>query len=253
MSTVTPSDLEPWNHTAHRAATTRRFYQGMAIAFLIAVFAGFARTYFLKPLTGWPPAPAIVHWHAALFTGWMLVFLAQAGLIARGRVIWHRRLGAAAVCLAVAMVAVGLSMTVDSARQGFVGVFPLPPGVPKDPLAYAVQGFFDLALFMAFFVAAIICRNRPDAHRRFMLLATISILPPAVVRIPLPGVSRLLFALALMIAFVAAQAIHDYVTRRRLHPVSVWGGLVLLATLPLRDVVGRSEPWHTFMEWLIAD
>ena len=83
MSTAAPTRSEIWSEDDN-AAAAQRFYQGMAIACLAAVFAGFARTYFLKSFTGWPPASGVVHWHAALFTGWFVLFFVQTTLIARG-------------------------------------------------------------------------------------------------------------------------------------------------------------------------
>jgi hypothetical protein len=233
-------------------AGTQRFYQYMATAILLAVFVGFARTYFLKSLTGWPPAPAIMHWHGALFTGWMVLFFAQATLIATGRPVWHRRLGVAGIALAVAMIAMGLPMTVQAAREGFTGVIQPPPGVAIDPIAFSVQGFVDLGLFAAFLVAALWWRGRPDLHKRLMLLATISLLPAALARIPLPGNSRLVVALLLAVAFVAAQPLHDRLTRGRIHPVGLWGGIAFLVSLPGRVVLGTSDAWHDFMGWLLT-
>lgn len=245
-----PEGVPLWND-ADDAAAVRRFYQSMALAFIATVFAGFARTYFLKSLTGWPASPAVVHWHAALFTGWFVLFLVQATLIDRGRSRSHRRLGVVAVGLAVAMIVLGLTMTVRGAREGFTGVFPLPSGAPQDAIAFAVQGFFDIALFTSFLAGALWWRGRPDVHKRLMLLATISLLPAALVRIPLPGLSRLVLAFVLALAFAIAQPLHDRLTRGRIHPVALWGGLAFVASLPLRVVVGRTDAWHAFMVWLL--
>lgn len=251
MSTAAPAHRQLWSE-ADDAAAAQRFYQAMAVAFIVAVFAGFARTYFLKSLTGWPAAPAVVHWHAALFTGWFVLFFTQATLIATGRPRWHRRLGVASVGLAVTMVVLGLTMTVRGAREGFTGVFPLPPGRPQDAIAFAVQGFFDMGLFTSFLAGALWWRGRPDVHKRLMLLATISLLPAALVRIPLPGLWRLAFAFVIALAFAAAQPLHDRLARGRIHPAGLWGGLVFAASLPLRSVVGRSDAWHAFMGWLLS-
>lgn len=239
--------------TREETARTQRFYQVMGIAMLLAVLAGFARTYFLKSLTGWPPAPAIVHWHAALFTGWILLFFAQATLVASGRPHWHRRLGVGAIGLAVAMIAVGLPMTVQAAREGFMGVFPLPAAMRANtnPIAFSVQGFFDVGLFASFLAAALWFRGRPDVHKRLMLLATISLLPAALVRIPLPGIPRLFITLSFGMAFAAAQPLHDRLTRGRIHPAGLWGGLAFLASLLLRVPAGRSDAWQSFMQWLL--
>ena len=252
MSTVSPSPARYWDPPIERGAASDRFYRGMAIAFLVAVLAGFSRTYFLKAWTGWPAAPAIIHAHAALFTGWLVLFLVQTSLIPAGRLSWHRRLGVAAAFVAAAMVALGIVVMVESARRGFVGVFPLPKGVPQDPIGFSVQAAFDVGLFAAFLCAGYAYRTRPDVHKRFMLLATISLLPAAIVRIPLPGLTRLAFALVLAIAFAAAQPLHDRLTRGRIHPVGLWGGALFLVSIPGRIVVGQTDAWHAVMQWMLT-
>src|SRR3954463_9368804 len=40
-----------------------------------------------------------------------------------------------------------------------------------------------ITLFGAFVAAAIVCVSRPEIHKRLMLLATVSMLPPAVARL----------------------------------------------------------------------
>ena len=78
------------------AARTREhlFFWGMSALIALVVFIGFARTYFLasyfhpKPLAG-----PIVHIHAAVFTCWILLLVAQTSLAASGNIAIHRRLG----------------------------------------------------------------------------------------------------------------------------------------------------------------
>lgn len=58
----------------------------MAVALTVTVFAGFARTYYLKGYLG--PAPDIapmLHLHGTVFTAWMLPLVSQTSLIAAGR------------------------------------------------------------------------------------------------------------------------------------------------------------------------
>src|SRR5215207_7412099 len=62
----------------------RIYYTGMAAAFLLAVFAAFGGRYYLRAFTAAPPLPPYVHIHAAVFTGWVLLFFAQAALVAAG-------------------------------------------------------------------------------------------------------------------------------------------------------------------------
>jgi hypothetical protein len=37
---------------------------------------------------------------------------------------------------------------------------------------------------------------------------------------------------------------YDAVSRRRIHPAYIWGGLLMVVSQILRDVVGRTSAWH---------
>jgi hypothetical protein len=82
----------------------RLFYGGMALAIALTIFAGFARTYYLKDLFGSRPLPPLVHLHGLLFTCWILLFAVQTSLISAGRPDIHRKTGIAGALLAAAMV-----------------------------------------------------------------------------------------------------------------------------------------------------
>jgi hypothetical protein len=71
----------------------RQFFTGMAIAMLVFVFIGFARSYFLAGVLHSRPLPnLLVHVHGALFTAWILLLVTQTSLVAGHRVRLHRRL-----------------------------------------------------------------------------------------------------------------------------------------------------------------
>jgi hypothetical protein len=226
------------------------FYTGMAVAIIATVFAGFARTYYLKAYTGTPAQPWLVHLHGIVFTGWTVLFLAQALLIRRDGLSTHRKVGIAGAGLACLMVLLGYEIAIAGARRGFVGQFPNESTSPTDPLAFLIIGLGDLFLFLIFFTLGFHYRSRPEVHKRLMLLATINVLPAAVTRIPL-GAARLPIAFTLLVAFIAVGPIYDRLSRGRVQPVSLWGGLAILASVPLRTFVGSTAAWHALGRWLI--
>jgi hypothetical protein len=57
-------------------------------------------------------------------------------------------------------------------------------------------------------------------------------------------------ALIERILFLVAIAVYDFRTRGRLHPATLWGGLFLVASQPLRLLIGVSAPWSAFAAWL---
>jgi hypothetical protein len=57
--------------------------------------------------------------HAIVAAAWLLVFLAQATLVATGRTTIHRRLGIVGAVLTVVFVVVGYFTIIEEARRGF--------------------------------------------------------------------------------------------------------------------------------------
>jgi FtsH-binding integral membrane protein len=184
------------------------------------------------------PFTFLVHVHGALFTAWVLLFIVQTGLVATRRVSVHRRLGMAGAALAAAMVAAGFSLAVVTAARGSA-----PPGI--DPLAFLAIPVFDMILFASFVIAALLRRRDPEAHKRLMLLAYISIIVAAIAR--LPGILPLgppgFFGLAIVLVLVAAT--YDLVSRRKVHRVYLWGGALFAISVPLRLAISGTAVWRT--------
>ena len=228
------------------AAAERRFYTGMAIAILAVVFVGFARSFFLRPWFPDHPAPPERFFtvHGLAFAAWIVLLVTQASFVRAGRVDLHRKLGMAGAGLALAMLVLGVWGALIAAKRstGFVDI-------PVPPLQFLIVPFADLLLFATFVAYAIARRGDPQAHKRAMLLATISILGAAVAR--LPGLAALgppaFFGLTDL--FIVAIGGWDWRTRGRLHPVTLWGGLALIVSQPLRLAVMGTEGWLAFARW----
>ncbi len=228
----------------------RLFHVGLAAAMALTVLAGFGPTYYLRFFSGGPeatisngPFTALIHTHGALFTSWVLLFLVQTTLVARWRIAAHRRLGIAGAFLAAAMIVSGTLAAIATARRGAA-----PGG--GDPLAFLIIPLFDMILFAGFLATALALRGDPERHKRLMVMAYVSIMVAAVGR--LPGLLALgppaFFGLTLI--FVAAAAIHDLRSRGRVHPVYVWGGAILIASVPLRLALSTTMAWRSVAEML---
>ncbi|HWR51403.1 MAG TPA: hypothetical protein VN428_09870 [Bryobacteraceae bacterium] len=172
-------------------AGVRRLYTWAAIGAAAIVFAGFSRTYFLKPVFGTPPLPGIVHVHGVIMTLWIAVLVVQARLIAIRRVDLHRRVGVAGAVLALVVVVMGVAVAINAARRGS------SPGPP--PLVFLAVPMADMVVFASLAGLGLYFRRKPEIHRRLMLLSTLGILPAAFARIgmivrsgnPLPFASYL--------------------------------------------------------------
>jgi uncharacterized membrane protein YozB (DUF420 family) len=224
----------------------RRFYTGMAIAMMLAVFVGFSRSFFLRPLfPAWPsPSEPIFYVHGAVFTAWCVLFLVQTSLVGAGRAAQHRKLGAAGAVLAATMVVLGVHASLVAARRpsGFVGV-------DAPPLVFLLIPIADMVVFAAFVSLAVLKRRDPQAHKRYMLLASTSLMTAAVGRWPGVITAPPLVGLLVSDLFLAALAAWDVKSRGRLHPVTLWGGMALVLSQPLRLWLCETQAWLAFARW----
>jgi hypothetical protein len=224
---------------------TRRFYVGVAVAIAITVFAGFSRSYFLKSYYGTPELSLLLHVHGFVFTSWVLLFLAQTTLVAVDRTDLHRKLGVGGALLAALVLLVGTTTAILRVKGGSAPI----PGVP--PLAFLAVPLFDMVVFAILIGAGLSLRGNPDTHKRLMTLATISLMSAPIARLPF-GLLRAgppaFFGLTDL--FIVAMLLYDLVTRRRIHPATIWGGLLIVASQPLRLMISGTSAWMAFAGWL---
>jgi len=235
-----------------KSASDRFFFSGMAIGMALVVFIGFARTYYLSAYFGTHGTiggrlfSPIVRVHAMLFTTWVLLFVAQTSLVATHRVAIHRRLGVAVGVVAAMMIVVGTATARDLARGGGA-----PAGI--DPRAFLAVPLGDMAVFFVLVATALYLRRKKEAHKRLMLLAFTAILAAAVVRIPGVMPLGLLWAFGLtFIPVLALCVIYDLMTRRRVHPAYLWGGALLILSVPGRLMISTTHAWHRLAEIILV-
>lgn len=228
-----------------RKRRVRLFYVGMSIAMVITVFAGFAPTYYLRPYFNTAPLMPLLHLHGLVFTSWLVLFVTQTMLVAAHRTDIHRRLGVAGGVIAVLMVLIGVTTAVVRAKQGAT---PLP-GI--SPLAFLVIPLGDMFVFPILVAAGLYFRRRPDVHKRLMMLATVSILSAAVARLPFAIMQAGPPAFfGLTDVFVVACVLYDLITLKRIHRATALAGLFIVASQPLRLMLGGTHAWLTFAAWL---
>jgi hypothetical protein len=224
-------------------------YLAGALASIALIVAGFGPTFYFRAWSATPSLTGLLWAHGLLMSAWLALFLAQAGLVASGRIGVHRRLGAISAVLVPALVVVGV-LTVQAA--GRRGVSPAP-GVT--PLMFMAVPLVSILLFAVLVALALrYRRRRPDAHKRLMLLATLSILTPGIARIPFaPLHDRGLPAFfALNLLLVLACIAVDTWRHRRMHPAFGWGGAAVILSVPARIAMAGTAWWTVFAGWLAS-
>lgn len=224
----------------------RRMYTWGAITAAAIVFAGFARTYYLKTAFGTPALSTLVQVHGFVMTLWFAFFFLQVRLAATHNTSLHRRVGVFGALVAVAVLIVGIITAVTAARLG------RSPGPP--PLVFLVVPLAEILVFAILVSTGLYFRGRSDIHKRLMLLSCVGMLAAAISRIPIgfiqTGGIPVFFGLTDLC--VLACVTYDTVKHRRLHPAFGWGMLLIVASQPLRLLLSGTPAWQQFATWLVS-
>jgi hypothetical protein len=121
-----------------------------------------------------PAAPPVLHVHAAAFSVWMLLLTAQVLLVLRDRVAWHRKFGWFVAGWACLMAVMGPWAAMASLARSV--------NTPDENSPFLSVNLVDIAGFLVLLAWGIALRRNPAAHRRMMIVATISLADPGFAR-----------------------------------------------------------------------
>ena len=109
-----------------------------------------------------------------------------------------------------------------------------------------IKGFMNLFLFSAFFAAGLLFRRKKEIHKRLMVLAMLSVIIPAIGRLPIP-----FFLIGWVIfGFSVTGIIYDAIVLRRVHAAYIVGALLINVATPLRFMIADARGWQKFSEWI---
>jgi hypothetical protein len=242
---------------------TPKFYFGLSLVFALVAFGGFTPSYVAPPAGQFPP---IVHLHAVLFFAWTILLIAQARL-AQSSLQTHRALGLAGISLATAMVFTALAVIVRGLGAS------VEAGTEAGSRTLSIVPVFAITSFAVFFALAVANVRRPESHKRFVVLATVALLPAAMARVlfrlfappdaallgmaaPVADVSTMLNLIIvpalLADALLIAAIVYDWRTRGRPHRVYVIGGLCLVGSQLLRPAIAPTAAWQAVTSTLLS-
>jgi hypothetical protein len=234
-----------------------KFYFFMSLVCAAIALLGFAPTYWAPLIGGSFKGHPIVHIHALIFFSWTLFFVFQTWLAASGRVGRHRMVGMAGISLATAMTIFGTMVAVVQMRNA------ASLGLSDAGKAFAIVPIAGIVFFAATFTLAIANVRRPEWHKRWMLLGTISILDAPIGRWVLtflappgtsgpPPVSADILPSLLACGLIAAAIVNDWLAQRRIHPVYAGGGGALVALKFAQVPISATAWWQNTASLLLA-
>ena len=181
-------------------------------------------------------APPIIHAHAIVFMGWVVIFLTQNILAASGNLALHRKLGWVAAGWVVLMLGLGCAVTAFDIREGRVPFF----FKPQQFLIFDPVSLFGFAGLTA---AAVVLRRNTEWHRRLHFSAMALMLGPAFGRLlPMPLLAPWAWEATSAVCLVVLLIVVGLDARRvgRVHPAWLWGLATSVALVPVTEAITYS-------------
>lgn len=224
---------------------SRYFYFCMSLAMAGLVVWGFSRTVDDNLFHASPPRPLLLWIHGAVFSLWVLFFIAQSTLVRVHKVSVHRLLGWFGAALAAVMVVVGFTIAVIMAR------FDTVVHHQADAYAFLSIPFYDMIAFGMCIAFAIYWRKRPAFHRTLLFIATCGLMDAALGRFDYIFNHNLFYPCLDLLIFLGV--VRDLVVDRRINKVYLSALPLLIAGQILSVYMWRINPswWqsitHVFM------
>lgn len=211
-----------------------RFFLNSAFVMALVIVAGFSVQLAMGRSSF--ASPPLVHAHAIVFMGWVVLYLLQNIFAATGRTTLHRRLGRIAAGWIVAMLVLGCMVTLAIVRRGQVPFF-------FRPLQFLVFDPVSLFAFAGLTVAAIMLRRQTDWHRRLHFCAMAMLLGPGFGRLlPMPLLAPWAWeaTLAACLIFPVVGMVADQRRSGRVHPAWGWGVAAMAGALIVTEAITYS-------------
>ena len=212
----------------------RYFYLCMALLMAGLALWGFSHTVDARLLHAKPPRPLLLWFHAAAFSAWIVLFIAQSALVRVRKVSVHRTLGWFGAALAATMVVSGFIVSVVMLR------FDMTVLHRKNVASFLSILWCDMIIFGACMALAIYFRKRPEYHRRLVFMASCQLMQAAFVRFHYIGYHDLFYP-ALDVLIVAGM-LRDLVVDGRVNRVYLYVFPAMIVLQALATYLERVNP-----------
>lgn len=218
------------------------------IGIWICALVGFHKTYtiFFPSFKGfrWEQ-----HFHGLMLMSWFIMLMVQPFLIKFGKIKVHRTLGKLGYVLAP-LVCYSIFMVTKMVYHREIAI--RPENSVLGQLALDIPTIF---IFGLFFALAMINRNKPDAHMRYMIGTSLLMIGPGLGRaliifggIPFPVSVSIVYYIAETIA--ALFLLNDIKKGANIKPLAV-----ILLVLVVNHIIWASQDsmlWQKFAKWFVT-
>ena len=236
------------------------FYFLMTLLIFGTVVYGFNRTVDQNLIHPAVPRPFILYVHAAVFSGWLVLFVLQSTLVRTHHVRWHRRVGWFGAGVGALIPVLGVATAITMAR---FNTFQLHRTGAD---AFLIIPLWDMVTFTGAFALAVYWRRKSEFHRRLILIACCALTAAAFGRFPPNILPRIVFYAGVDFLILLGVA-RDLIVNRSIHqvyryalPVIMVGQVVVMYTSIAKPAVwmriahamlgrGRNGRYANANEW----
>ncbi len=201
--------------TRHARLLTQYFYFLMSLLIAVVVVYGFSHTIDQNLIHAAPVRPWLLYVHATVFSGWVVFFILQSGLVRMRKVQVHRTLGWFGVAMGCLIPVLGISTAITMAR------FKISNFHSTTAATDIAVPFFDMVCFTVAFALAVYWRRKPESHRRLMLVTSCVLTAAAFGRFPSHAFSYNWFYSGVDL-LIFLGAVRDLIVMKRVHPVYLY-------------------------------
>lgn len=168
--------------------------------------------------------------HGILYLGWYILFAVQSHLSATQNITLHKKLGYMSLLLVCALIYSGTDMLVgvmqshdSSWTDGFL----------LSRTSFVLAILHTLLSFTGFYLLAIVFRKKLHLHKRFMILASLSMISASVTRVaflPIIPIDGMIVTLLSTYALLLVPVFIDRIAFGRVHSVLKWGVPIYIIT-----------------------
>jgi hypothetical protein len=229
-------------------AELRRFYLLLSVLLAVLATIGFWPQYFGPLVTGTVDSLPIIHFHASVYVIWLVLFILQCALVAFGKVALHRQVGRFGLIWGFVVIAVGLTVTFVRFSDR------LDAGGIEQAQNFGLWPLLDMVIFATFFGAAVAYRQKPELHKRLMIVAATSILLASVGRFmefDPASIGSHSAVLALWLSPILLAMAYDIFRQGVVHPAFI-AGIAVMGVSSFREPLRFTDTWVGFTHWLAS-
>jgi len=221
------------------------FFFYWSIAFFLITIIGFIPTFLLRPLFRETSLPLYLIVHGIFMLFWFSGYFTQNLLVAKGKIVNHRKFGIYWFLLAVPMTIANFIVVLNISNEIVTG----EPTYFGEIRTYENSGGFVIGnLFISIFSAILILiaylkRLKPNAHRRAIFGASFLLLTPAFDRFVRPFGLPEIFQVVGSFIIPISLLVYDVLRNRKVHPMTALILAITFLMLPVLMSIMNNESY----------